>query len=771
MKSPKIQAAIMDKYHIQQYPPSSIQDRRQGDARDDGQLPLRAFLDIIIDNFWFIFSIALTIALLGICYAYLNKPMYESNMLIHVEDDRPSESKNLLGEMASTFEIKAAAASEMELLRSRLVVSRAVDNLRLYIDVHPKYFPLVGASIAGWNKKLSSPGLFGYGGYSWGAEKIFVTIFNVPNAFINREFVITTKPNGLFILQENEENIAWQGKVGTTNAFQSKEGIIELRVELADANPGTQFILRRSSRLTIIAGVQKALAIVEQGKQSGVIGVAYRGSDPILTNKILSEIGQEYIRQNRARKTEEAEKSLSFLDTQLPDLKLKLERSEATYNQFRNRHGTIDLNEEAKLSLQRSSASKTKLIDLQQKKTELKVRFADEHPILLGINSQIREMNEEILTVAEHIKQLPMLEQELVRLTRDVKINTDLYTALLNTGQHLRLITAGKMSNVRLVDAPMIADDPITQRYLIILLSGALGLFLGVVSAFIKTSLNQKINNPEEIERMFDVPVFAAIPHSKKLKELSTQMINKFQNIPLLAYVSSNDIAIESLRTFCTALQFSMAQSKNNIVLMSGATPGLGKTFVSVNLAAIIATTGKRVLLIDADLRRGHLHQYFGVQRKNGLFDLIAANIRPEHGIHRNVMANMDFISTGMLQPNPSDLLLRPRFSALLELLSTSYDIVFIDTTPILAVSDTLIIGPHVGAIYIMTRSGVTTADEIKEALKRLSQAGLSAKGVIFNDLKLRPGRYGYGYVYGDCAGIQETAETSPMIDMPSGLR
>ena len=542
---------------------------------DDSEIGLATYFNVIYDSRWLIAGVALIITLIGVAYAFIAKPIYEANMLIHVEEEgRPTESKNILGEMASTFDVKSSATSEMELLRSRLVVSRAVDNLRLYIDAHPKYFPLIGAQLANRSKEPSNAGLFSYGGYAWGGEKIDVPVFNVPDSLLNHDFVLTAEGNGQFHVHENEQNIEWKGQVGTTGKFETDDGVIELRVEQLAANAGAKFMLKRRSRLTTIEDVQKAMTIAEQGKQSGIVNIALKGDDPQLVNSTLTEIGREYTRQNRARKTEEAEKSLTFLDKQLPELKQQLEQAEAKYNQFRNTHGTIDLSEEARLSLQQSATAKLKRLELQQKKTELLTRFTNEHPIMVGVNTQIKEMNDEIKSVADHIKQLPMLEQEVLSLNRDIKVNTDLYTALLNTAQQLRLISAGKVSNVRLVDSPMMPEKPVRpNRPVVIALAVLLGLFLGIIIAFMRKSLNGAIDDPEEIERMFGVPVYATIPHSKKLKELDDKVGTKSQKMPLLANVSSADIAIESLRAFRTALQFSMSHSKNNIVLMTGATP------------------------------------------------------------------------------------------------------------------------------------------------------------------------------------------------------
>ncbi|MEN3294910.1 MAG: tyrosine-protein kinase Etk/Wzc [Burkholderiales bacterium] len=733
---------------------------------------LATYLDVLWDNRWLIAGIAFIITLIGACYAFVATPVYEANMLIHVEEESQKESKNIIGDLNSMFDVKTSALSEMQLVNSRLVVSRATDNLRLYIHAQPKYFPVIGSWLASHNNKLSNPGLFGFGGYAWGAEKIDVGVFNVPDALQNLQFVLTVESFGQFRLSQPDQDLELKGKVGTPLVFETPKGNIELRVDHLNGKPGAQFFLTRSSRLGTIEGIQKSMTVTEQGgKQSGVIAVTLQGSDPKIIHSVLNEVGKEYVRQNAARKTEEAEKSLAYLNKQLPEIKTQLEQAEAKYNAFRNSNGTIDLGEESKLSLQQSSAAKLRKMELQQKRIEALARFMPDHPVVQGIDSQLKEINGQINTMNDHIKSLPLIEQNLLRLSREVKVNTDLYTSLLNTTQQLKLAAVGKVSNVRLVDAPMLPEKPVKpNRPVIVALAALGGLFLGVLLAFFKKSLYGRIDTPEQVERVSGVPVFATIPHSKKQKELFEQVHSRQQKVPLLANVSSTDVAIESLRNFRTALQFSLPQFKNNIVVISGATPGLGKSFVSANLAAIMAATGKKVLLIDSDLRNGLLHLYFGFGRQDGLSDAIAGARTVDQVIHRSVIQNMDFISTGTLPPNPAELLLRPDFGAILQQMSSRYDLVLIDATPLLAVADTLIIGAHAGAIYVMTRAGVTTPGEISESMKRLRQAGLEAKGVLFNDLKMRPGRYGYGYTYGRNRNTHATGDY-PLLGASPELR
>jgi len=734
------------------------------------EIGLANYLDILWENRWLIATIAIVVTLLGGFYAFIAKPVYRANMMIHVEEEGPKEAKNIVGDMSSMFDVKTYAGSEIEMVQSRYVVSHAIDNLRLYINARPKYFPLVGSWIAKHHQGLSAPGILGYGGYAWGDEHIDVGTFNVPDALLNKQFVLTVESGGRFTVSQDEAGIELKGRTGVPLSFDTPSGTIELQVEQLAANPGTEFLLARSSRLATIQSVQKSLKAVEEGNNTGIVDVTLEGHDPQMVYALLTEIGKEYMKQNASRKTEQAQKSLAYLDKQLPQIKQQMETAEAKYNAFRNANGTVDASEEAKLSLEQESTAKLKKMELQQKRLDLMSRFMLAHPAVEAVDSQLREINQEIGRIGAHIKTLPTLEQNLVRLSRDVKVNTDLYTELLNSAQQLRLITAGKISNVRLVDMPMRPEKPIKpKRSMIVAVAALAGLFLGVLLAFFRKSLRSAVDAPEQIEKMIGVPVYATIPHSRKQKELYQQVNSRQQKVPLLASVSSTDAAIESLRSFRAALQFSLPQHKNNIVLISGATPGMGKSFVSANLAALMAATGKKVLLIDCDLRNGLLHLYFGFGRQDGLSDAIAGARRPEQVIHRGVIENMDFISTGTLPPNPAELLLRPGFGAMLQQFSAAYDLVLVDAPPILAVADTLIIGAHVGAIYITTRAGVTTAGEIAESMKRLGQAGLAAKGVLFNDLKARPGRYGYGYDYGLNNG--QHAGNTPLIEASPGLR
>jgi tyrosine-protein kinase Etk/Wzc len=210
-----------------------------------------------------------------------------------------------------------------------------------------------------------------------------------------------------------------------------------------------------------------------------------------------------------------------------------------------------------------------------------------------------------------------------------------------------------------------------------------------------------------------------------------------------------NDPCIESLRSLRTALQFAMLDAANNVVLMTGPTPGIGNSFASANYAAVLAAGGKRVLLMDADMRKGHIHESFGLPRGTGLSALITGSQTIEQVTHKNVSPGLDFISTGLMPPNPAELLMSPVTADLIATLSELYDIVVIDTPPVLAVSDTQVLAPLAGTVFMLARAEISTLAELQESTKRLARSGVTVRGVIFNDLDLSKRRYGYGYGYG----------------------
>ena len=718
-----------------------------------GDVDFIGYLNVILSQGWLIFFTTLIVTFCFGWYGFFTRPVYEANMIVQVEDS-PNPYKKSLGEMDNTLEIKIATASEMEIIRSRMVASRAVENLHLNVHARPKYFPIIGERLSEYLRKYTSHSNGGFCGYAWGSESIKVAQFDIPTALEGYVFTITLKPNNEFTALQPQLKVLLEGKIGVETRYSTNNGVIDLLISEINGKVGSTYYLSKDAPIASILQLQSELNISEKGKQSGIIAVSLQGNDPKLTTRILQEIGEQYINQNLTRKSEEAQKSIEFLDSQLPKLKQRLEEAEQKFTNYRNQKGTVSLEDEATVVLQQSSEAELKVIELNQKREDLLIRFTPDHPSVVSIDNQIKQIQAILDRVNHKIKSLPKLQQEVLSLERDVKVNTGLYTSLLNLTQQLQLVKAGKIGSVRLIDRAVEPLDKIRPKRKILLLSGVIvGLFLGVLVAFIKNMMVGGIAEAHEIEDEMGLTVFATIPHSKPQADLHIRSPAKgkkkvkdikrllSKGLSVLAKTSPNDPAVESLRSMRTAMQFALLGAKNNVILLTGATPNIGKSFIAINYAAVLASMGKNVLIIDADLRRGYLHQYFSLPRENGLSEYIAgANF--DEVLHQQVLENCDFLSTGTMTMNPSEVLNQPRLTQLLNILSEQYDYLLIDSPPILAVSDAAIIGAKAGTVLMVARAGVSKFDELKEAMRRFNQAGVSIKGLIFNDYKPKIARF-----------------------------
>lgn len=717
--------------------------RRSG----DDYLDLAGMIALLRRHWVSIAVIAIPIFLLGTAYAVLAPSVFQANLLIKVDVNDPSQRSNIPANLTGIFDLKTAAAAELEMLRSRAVVTRAVESARLYIDAKPKYLPLIGSwSARRSGGELSKPGLFGLPGYVWGSESIEVSQFDVPEAFEKKAFTLTLETPTTFNLHYSDL-VNVRGPVGQDVTLSTPGGNFLVKVDSIRALPGAQFVLRRFSMEDAVEELQKNLVIAERGKQSGLISVSLEGTSPALATRVLNEIGQQYIAQNVKLKTEEAEKSLAFLETQLPELKTAIETAEARFSSFRNARGTTDLSEEVKAILQQSVQSQVRLVELRQRQDELRTRYQDENPLVQAVSQQIKTVSGEIGSINEKIKRIPGTEQDLVKLTRDVRVNTDLYASLLATAQQLRLVKASTIGSARLIDTAVRSSTPVGPKRLVILAgAAAIGLFLGLFWAFVRHAITRSIDSPDELGRAQGIPVFAVVPHSKRQSKLQSNILGRGMNVNLLSDQASEDGAVESLRTFRTALEFAKERARNNIIAITGPTASVGKSFIAANLAALLASSGKRVLLVDADLRDGYLHRYLGLERRTGLSELLAAQIQLSDAVHLNVIKNLDFMSTGELRARPADALANGVLGNMLDKIASVYDFVLIDTAPVLVGADALIVSSHAGMAFCVARRGTSRADQLAETINRFDQSGIPITGLIFNDAKPTDLAYGYGY-------------------------
>lgn len=720
-------------------------------AADDDEVNISEWIDILIDRKWLVAAVTALALVIGVAYALMSTPIYQSNLLVQVEDAAP-DAKGFLGETSSLFDVKTPATGEIQVIRSRMVLGAAVDKTHAYIDAKPRYLPVVGTWLARRADGLSDPGFFGIGGYVNGNESIGVTRFDVPPALEDDEpFLITTRGEGKYTLRHESIDKPLTGTVGQPLHVALEDGAIDLLIDKLEGKPGAEFVVLRASQLRTIEDLQKRLQLAEQGKQSNVINVALEDSDREWLTRILNAIGEQYVQQNVERKAAEAQKTLVFLDEQLPEFKRQLEASEDAYTRFRNKNGTVAFDEEAKGVLAQTIELQTKLLEAQQKRRELAAQFTDANLRVRTIDGQIAAIEKEIGGLNARVSRMPTLQQDALRLERDVRVNSGLYQSLQNNALQLRLVKEGKTGNVRLLDKAVKPKKPIKpQKAQIVVLALALGLLAGTALALMRSWFFRGIQDPQEIEAHTGLSVYSVVPFTAEQLTLDQSIAAGAKGIQLLAVNHSDSPSIEALRSLRIALQFATLEAGNNRVLITGATPGIGKSFVSGNFAAIMAHAGKRVLLIDADMRKGHLNKQFGLPRENGLSELLAGELSPQQAIRSQVLPNLDILTTGKLPSNPADMLMSESFVRLLDMVSAQYELVVIDTPPVLVAADTAAVAPYMGAVLLVARADQTQLGELNESAKRLAHAGKTVSGVIFNGIDLTRRHYGsQGYRYG----------------------
>jgi tyrosine-protein kinase Etk/Wzc len=712
---------------------------------------LKEHVDILIDNRWQIAAITAVVLALGATYALFAPRVYESNVLIQVEDAERSAG-SLVGDPAvNGMSTKMSAAGETEILKSRMVLEQAIDNTRLYISARPRYLPLVGAWLARRASGLSDPGLLGMGGYVSGTERIAVAQMDVPEALEGSRFVLTAGPGGSYTLSHPKLDKPLAGQVGQPLDAQTPRGPIHLLVGSFAAKPGAEFELVRHSKQLVLLDLQNDLRVIEKGKQSSVVDVSWQSEDRAQLTDLLNEVARLYVRQNIDQKTTQAERALNFLDTELPKLKRQLERSEDAYNKYRNENGTISLDDEARNALTQSMDLQTRLLDARQKRLDLMDRFTGRDPSVMTLDTQISYLKRELGGVEDRIRRMPMLQQNSMRMQRDIKVNTDLYASLLNSSLQMRIAKEGKIGNVRVLDQALLPEKPVRPKAAIVMgLALLVGLFIGSARALVRKSWKSTVASPAEIEAYTGLDVYSTVALSNQQRTLDRAIGSGTPGVKVLAAKHPDDPALEGLRRLRTALKFVMLGAPNNRILISSATPGAGKTFVSANFAVVLASTGKRVLLIDADLRRSSLSRLFGLDDNGGLTGLVDGKVPLEKAIHARVLPNLDVMTAGAAPADPASFLTSDAFVQVLTKLSARYDAVIVDAPPMLLASDTAEMAPWMGTLLMVARAGDSELGDLSESAKRLAQVGARFHGIVFNALDTRRRHYGsYSYGYG----------------------
>ena len=703
-----------------------VNNKTQQAESDD--FDLGRLLGELIDNRKLIISITSAFTVLAVLYTLLATPIYQADALIQVEQKQGNAILNSINQILPNSQPESAP--ELTLLQSRMILGKTVDDLNLQAQVKQKYFPVIGRGVAR---------LLGEESGSITVGKLYLPQVEGGDA---PQVILTVNDGERYTIAGDDFTL--EGKVGE---LINDKGVTLLIKEI-NAQPGSEFVITYLNKLKAISNLQDAFNVADQGKDTGMLSLTLTGDNPTLIKNILNSISNNYLEQNVERQAAQDAKSLDFLNEQLPKVRSDLDFAEDKLNAYRKQKDSVDLTMEAKSVLDQIVNVDNQLNELTFKEAEISQLYTKEHPTYKALVEKRKILQDEKVKLNKRVSSMPSTQQEVLRLSRDVESGRAVYLQLLNRQQELNIAKSSAIGNVRIVDDAVTEPNPVKPKKILIIIIGTiLGAFISIGIVLLRMFLLRGIESPEQLEEA-GINVYASVPVAEWYKANLVKGNNKRKEPEsLLAIENPADLAIEAIRSLRTSLHFAMMEAKNNILMISGASPNAGKTFISTNLAATMASSGKKVLFIDADLRKGYVHKILGSNNDNGLSDYLSGRVSLEKVITTVTKGNFDYIPRGQVPPNPAELLMHPRFNELISQVSKLYDLVIIDTPPILAVTDAAIIGRYVGTTLLVARFEINTTKEILVSIKRFEQSGVNVKGCILNGMVRKASSYyGYGY-------------------------
>jgi tyrosine-protein kinase Etk/Wzc len=720
----------------------------------DDKIDFREIFYILLSEKKIILGAVLATFLLGILYAFTIIPQYETNALLQVETKQPSLEMNL-GALAPSNRQTSSSDVQMTLIKSRFIMVPVVEALGLDIKIQPHYLPLIGSKIARYHSSSLNKPFLGMNKYAWGGESLEFDKFNI--GLKQGSFKLVAGSEGTYQFFNSQGQFLFSGKVGKLVHLNNAMLNGTILVKKLIANKGTEFSITKTSAENIADTIAANVQISDLGRsyqleKTGVLQLSMTGTNPVDLVALLNTIANMAVKKDIERKSIEAQKTLEFLNNQLPVIKASLNLSENKLNRHHMKSGTIDLNVKSRMILKQLADVQREIEKVNISRIMLSQQFTPIHPYIIALGDKKVALQTELKELEKELQTLPATDQVVVGLMRDIKVKNQLYLMLLNKIQEMQFVQAGIISEVRILQLAHLPNGSLaTGRFTILLTSILAGFIFGSLYILTRKIFKRFVEDPNWVEQHLGIPTFAIIPHSNTQKVNIQGRRENRESIQLLAHMDPCDLSIEALRSLRTSLQFALIGAKNNIISIMGISPGIGKSFISANFSHVLADSGKRVLLIDGDIRKGYLHSYFKGNRSPGLSELIGGQFLLEQVIQHTHLPGLDYIASGKFPPNPSELLMSAQFKEILDAVSLQYDLVIIDTAPILAVTDGVLIASYASVNFLVIANGVHHGEEVTLAVKRLQSNNVSVQGVIFNNIKEQkyvPGNYNYHYAY-----------------------
>ena len=688
---------------------------------------------------------------IGVLISIFSKPGYQANMSLQVSENGSSSGlltailgSNNGGSDFSSLNDENYVISEKELVKSLLFAGDIVDKFNGTIVKSECRKPLLKSLADNLYDRLFKHKILNYHDLTRCNSESVVSELEVPERWLEDSIKVSAVGNNKAELKLPNGDLVLVS-IGQEFTKDYSYGQFKIKIDsVVDGEP--TFSVKKISHEKATRMLIDSIHAKTNVKGSNIILVTMDGPNReklVQMIKYLGELAATFDAQKRAL---EAARQLDFLTHQRPSLGSDLDASERKLADYETNHDLSDAEEQSKGMIEELSRLEQSLADARQKRAALLASETAQHPEIRAIDNSIRDLTNQRSQLMKNMANLPELKRGEAELKRNVAINSELYSSLLNNVQVLRMVAESSIGKVKIVDPPDAGLDPVSPNQLLtILMSLAGGVIVYLLMAAYHFSFKQTIFEPTEVSRQYS-RVCAVVEESEtesKKKEPSEKKIIALDDI--------NSSVLDGLKMMNVSLDIANKGEKSSqVIVITGPTPGVGKSYIASNLSIILASNSKqKTLLIDGDLRRGKLHELFGVDRRNGLSEAIAEGTPVSEIIKKTLIPSLDLVTTGELVRNPTELVNGPRFAKLINELSGMYDRIIFDTAPTM-IAETLAISNHADLVYLVVREALTTKHEIDFSVSLFKESVESISGIIYNGYRTRNiySRYKYSYHY-----------------------
>ena len=737
---------------------------------------LRNYLNIVVEGKKTILKTLVLLLGMSMLYLVLVPPVYKAGALIKIDKNKTLAVANLssTADGLATGVENSRYQHELERLRSRAILAQVVEDLNLMIQSSPRYFPVFGAFIARQHdmKNGVSGAWWGFGRWAWGGEILKADLFEVPDRYLEKEFTLVAGENGHFQLLDPDGRILTEGAVGELLIADIDENDrVMIKLAVLIARPGTRFELVRKNSLTAIEALQKAFSVQEISQDTDILNIQLMGYDPESLARSVNDIANSYVVATMNWESSKASQKEGILESQLQLVKENLDEAKHALNAYRQEHGLVAISARAETLLNQAAEFEARSMQLKLEREEAR-QNQEQNPDPMAINAQIEAIDGRLAAIEGRLENLSDSQQDIFSLLRDVRVNSDLYAVISNKLQKQRIAGMEALGDSRIVDFAVVPEKPFWPKPEIVLaIASLLGLSLGAVLVFLRYSLQRYGNNcPMQIGDQTGLSLLANISYSKK-QNRSVHLIDHIKEHETNSPCGQNSLDIDetSLRGLRSILKATVTDNEGKVIMVTSPSPGMGKSFISTNMAALLACSRKRVLIIDADSCGGCLHESLAIVKQPGLTDLLAG----KNGIGEVIVnlpdIGIDVIPRGSLVPDSVELLLHEGLTDILEQLKSFYNHIVIDSPAIRASGETTTIAKHCDATFLVVKEGHYTTQELEASFRCLQQVDVTPNGFIINDMAEGASYYPY-YEHSCHSDNVGREEASPLLDCKIGM-